>query len=52
MAYLYQDGYSNQPEHSVSIKPSYIPTSSPVGLETYIENYDDIFEKLASSENK
>ena len=50
--YLYQDSYSNQPEHSVTIKPSYIPTSSPVSIEAYIEGYDELFDELAVSESK
>lgn len=50
--YLYQENYSNQPEHSVTIKPSYIPTGSAVSIEVYIEGYDALFEELALSDDK
>jgi len=48
LMYLYQEDYSNQPDHSVTIKPSYIPTTTPVSIETYVENYNDLFDTLAS----
>lgn len=47
LLYLYQDDYSNRPIHSVTIKPAYIPTTSPVSIETYIDKYNALFDKLA-----
>ena len=46
--YLNQADYSGQPDHSVTIKPSYVPTTAPVSIGTYVENYNDLFDTLAS----
>ena len=48
LVYLYQEDYTNQPAYSVTIKPSYIPTSAPVSIESHIENYDVLFDRLVS----
>ena len=48
LLYLYQDDYSDQPDHSVTIKPSYVPTTTPVTIDTYVENYNVLFDTLAS----
>lgn len=47
LVYLYQEDYNNQASHSVTIKPSYIPTSSPLSIENYIESYDVLFDRLS-----
>jgi len=46
--YLDQEDYSSQPDHSVTIKPSYVPTTDPVSIDTYVENYNGLFDTLAS----
>jgi hypothetical protein len=48
--YLEQEDYSSQPDHSVTIKPSYIPKTAPVSIDTYVENYNTLFDTLASAD--
>lgn len=50
MVYMYQDEYSSTPSHSVTIKPSFIPKASPVSTDQFIEDYDEMFDKLSAME--
>ncbi len=47
MVYINQPEYSNKPAHSVTIKPAFIPTTSPVSLDIYISDYDEMFDRLS-----
>lgn len=51
LLYLYQEDYDNKPDHSTTVKPSYIPTPASRNIEDYIENYNDIFKTLSSQNN-
>ena len=46
LMYLYQDDYQNVPAHTSTIKPSYIPTLSPVSADKFISNYAELFKTL------
>ena len=50
IGYLAEKEYSNQPVHSATIKPSYVPTTAPVSVEVYVERYDAIFNRLSSAD--
>lgn len=45
---LYQDEYSNKPEHSVTIKSANIPTTTALSIEQYVQNYNVLFDGLSS----
>ena len=47
LQYLYQDDYSNVPEHSNTMKPAYVPVPPPVNIETYIDGYDALFDSVS-----
>lgn len=50
MVYMYQDEYSSTPSHSFTLKPSFIPKASPVSTDQFIEDYDEMFDKLSAME--
>ena len=50
LLYLDQEDYSSEPDHSVTIKPAYVPTTAPVSIDTYVENYNVLFDTLASAD--
>jgi hypothetical protein len=46
IVYMYQPDYTSEPVHSVTVKPSFVPAVSPVSIDQYISNYDDMFDRL------
>jgi ribosome-associated protein YbcJ (S4-like RNA binding protein) len=48
MVYLGQPDYSNRPSHSITIKPSFIPTISAISIGQYITSYNELFSSLST----
>ncbi|MBT8135085.1 MAG: hypothetical protein KJO03_11290, partial [Gammaproteobacteria bacterium] len=48
MIYLNKEEYSSTPSHSVAIKPSFIPKASPVSIDQFIADYDEMFDQLTA----
>lgn len=48
MFYMNLEEYSNTPSHSVTIKPSFIPKASPVNVDQFIGDYDQMFNQLST----
>ena len=48
--YLYADDYENEPSHTATIKPSYVPTPAPQNVDRFIEEYRDLFAQLNSEQ--
>jgi hypothetical protein len=50
MVYMSEEDYSSTPSHSVTIKPSFIPRASSVSIDQFIDDYDEMFDKLSTLE--